>query len=678
MKRAQQVGNRSQRSGALGAAQPQAVWSEARTGAGSILGALTDGRPSALSLAAVYVAYLVAAAFGQWVMVIPDVSITVWPPNGVVVAALLLHPRKSWHWWIAVAFAGELTANLVWFHNPTLHAMGYMAANAAEVLFAGLILIPFLNPPLRQFATLRQVLAFLTLGVILAPVVGATLISAIDALIGKNAFTVVWPLLWLGDATGILIATPLVICAAELWRERARPSAARTVEAAAIGFLLVALTAWHLLSDLANGFLLFIPVLWAALRFQWVGSSHAVLTLALLIGYFAQDVPVAVATAERFAQRHSMLQVLVLVVASTGLVAAAMISELRAAVTGLAEANASLEDRVEERKRQIEAAEKRFRATFENAAVGIAMVSADGMLARVNAALAKMLAYERTEMEGQSLDHFTHQSDLSRGHDAMDRLRRGEAESYEVEKRYLSKSGDIVWARTSVSSVRNPDGTIAYMIKIIQDITDRKHSEEIRQLLMREVNHRSKNLLATIQAIARQTASKMPRDFMDNFSRRLQALAANQDLLVKSGWEDIDLKELVRSQLAHFGGLLDSRILLEGSPVLLSPAAAQAIGMAIHELGTNAAKYGALSNEAGRVEVGWSLDESIFRIAWREADGPAVTSPASTGFGTTVLDMLVKTTLSGEVHIDYAREGLSWTLQCPRTSLRQQMPPDAV
>jgi integral membrane sensor domain MASE1 len=140
-----------------------------------------------------FVAYLLAAAFGRWMMVIPGIPITVWPPNGVVLAMLLTQPRRSWPWWIALGAVGELTGNAIWFGNPLVWAIGYVVANAAAVTAAAFLLAPILPAPIRRLTDLRQVLAFLGIGVIAAPVVSATLGSAIDAAAGKNPFTTTWP-----------------------------------------------------------------------------------------------------------------------------------------------------------------------------------------------------------------------------------------------------------------------------------------------------------------------------------------------------------------------------------------------------------------------------------------------------------------------------------------------------
>ena len=559
--------------------------------------ALAYGRPSSVTLAACYAAYMVAAVFGNWMMVIPGISITVWPPNGVILAMLVTHPRQTWPWWVAVGAIGELTGNLFWFGNPLLPALGYIVANASAVTVAAFLMAPFLQAPVRRLTSLPQVLAFLGIGVLAAPAISATIGSTIDAVVGKHAFTAAWPLWWLGDATGILIATPLVISAVNSWRETVRPSAAQFLEGAAIALVLAGLSMWQLSTGAGYAFLLSLPILWAALRFEFRGAALSVLGLAIAIGVHAQNFDAAPVAGAVSALLHTKLQALLVVGASTGLIVAAIIRQQRQAVSDLARANDELETRVVERTRAIEAAEQRFKATFENAGVGISIVNSDGILLRVNDNMAQMLGYNVDEMEGHPIDQFTHSQDVAEGVAALDRLRSGAAEDYELEKRYICKDGELLWGHTTVSCVRNADGRIAYLIKIIQDITARKRSDEARKMLAREVHHRSKNLLTVVQVIARQTAARSPQDFVKSFGKRLQALAANQDLLVNSGWQRVDLTDLVRSQLEYFGAI-GTRVVLSGPRVAVPPSAAQTLSMALHELATNAAKYGSLSNVA--------------------------------------------------------------------------------
>jgi PAS domain S-box-containing protein len=200
---------------------------------------------------------------------------------------------------------------------------------------------------------------------------------------------------------------------------------------------------------------------------------------------------------------------------------------------------------------------------------------------------------------------------------------------------------------------------------VAQDVTDRKAYEERIELLMRESHHRIKNILGLVQVIARQTATGDAQDFIGRFSKRIQALAANQDLLVRHGWQRIDVKDLVQSQLGHFADLIGTRINFEGPKLFLNAAAAQAIGLALHELATNAGKYGALSTETGRVNVRWQFKDDTFVMDWSERGGPAVRPPERRGFGSTVIEAMAKRTVGGEVEADYAPSGFGWHLTCP-------------
>jgi two-component sensor histidine kinase len=190
------------------------------------------------------------------------------------------------------------------------------------------------------------------------------------------------------------------------------------------------------------------------------------------------------------------------------------------------------------------------------------------------------------------------------------------------------------------------------------------HVEHVH-LLMREASHRVKNMLTLVQAIARQTAAREPDDFMQRFTERIQALAANQDLLVRNEGQGVDVGDLVRIQLAHFADLIGSRITLHGPKVRLNAATAQAIGLALHELATNAGKYGALSVDSGRIDMGWRLDSDTFAMNWIERNGPPVSRPERSGFGTTVITSLAKLTIGGEVELDYKPSGVTWSFTCP-------------
>jgi len=326
--------------------------------------------------------------------------------------------------------------------------------------------------------------------------------------------------------------------------------------------------------------------------------------------------------------------------------------------------------RAEERMRWQE--EQHLAATYQHAPVGIAEVDADGRLLRANVQSCGLLGYSLDEAVGRSIFGETVDQSDEADREQFRRQVAGEFDRYTIEKRIRRKDGSYVWASITSSSVRDADGRFLYAVRIQQDITERKRHEEERKereerehLLMREINHRAKNMLSLVQAIARQTAAREPEDFIGRFTERIQALAANQDLLIRNEWQGVDVEDLTRAQLAHFADLVGSRIAVGGPKLRLNATAAQAIGLTLHELATNAGKYGALSVDAGHVDVDWRVDGDIFAMSWTEWSGPPVSPPERRGFGSTVIASITKRTVDGEVELDYAPSGLVWRLTCP-------------
>lgn len=231
------------------------------------------------------------------------------------------------------------------------------------------------------------------------------------------------------------------------------------------------------------------------------------------------------------------------------------------------------------------------------------------------------------------------------------------------------RDGSFRWFLSRAKPIIGDDGTVQSWFGTNTDVTELLEKEEQIRVLLMEVNHRSKNMLAVVQALARRSGGGDPV-FLRRFEYRLGSLSANQDLLVRRGWSNIPVGELVDAQLA----ILDqnSRALVEtcGPLVPLSPRTAEVIGMALHELTTNALKYGALSRPGGKVWLYWEEDESRFRITWREQGGPRVTPPVSSGFGTTLINHIPARSLKADVTLDYAPDGLTWSLACDATLAR--------
>lgn len=202
------------------------------------------------------------------------------------------------------------------------------------------------------------------------------------------------------------------------------------------------------------------------------------------------------------------------------------------------------------------------------------------------------------------------------------------------------------------------------------DVTERKAIELQNRILMQEVGHRSKNLLGVIQAIARQTAaaSGSIAEFQLALEGRLQGLAASMDILMREKWLGAPLHLIVKQHIEAFTGI--GRVDIAGPDVVLKAEAAQAIGMAMHELATNAVKYGALTSPAGVVRVRWATEsDGALRLQWSEQGGPPVAPPLRRGFGQVVLDQMIAGALGGEAQLTFATDGVSWAARLPAECL---------
>lgn len=254
---------------------------------------------------------------------------------------------------------------------------------------------------------------------------------------------------------------------------------------------------------------------------------------------------------------------------------------------------------------------------------------------------------------------------------------------YHVRYRIQQTDGAIRWIEahgiTDFEGEAN-DRRAVRLVGTVCDVTAVKRQEEHLQLLMRELAHRGKNVMSVVQSIARLTEKEGHADFASRFSDRIAALAASQDVVVNGDWHNVDVHDLVRSQLAHFKDMFDTRIVVEGERMNIAPAAAQTLGMALHELATNASKYGSLSDEHGQITIRWRLIDvgggDQFEIHWVEQNGPSVVPPTRRGFGTTVVEVMAKSALSATVELTYPSTGVEWRLTCPADCVCTTEPPN--
>jgi PAS domain S-box-containing protein len=322
-------------------------------------------------------------------------------------------------------------------------------------------------------------------------------------------------------------------------------------------------------------------------------------------------------------------------------------------------------DVVLERSRQLALEqEQRLAATYEHAAIGITELAPGGNILRVNEAICDITGYSRDELLAATLFSYTHPDDTEPDREAFRKQVAGELEFYAVEKRFVRKDGRMIWLSVSSSPVRGAGGNLLFLVRVVQDITERKAAEQRGRLLIDELNHRVKNTLATVQSLASQTARGVPspEEFRARFEGRLIALSKAHDQLTMHHWESVDLRELLSGSLAPYAG--PERVVLRGEDVVLRPRAVLTLAMAFHELATNAAKYGALSAPGGALEIRWRPERLAddarkwLRIDWIEQGGPPVAAPRQRGFGTRLIEGGVQTDLGGRVHLQFAENGL--------------------
>ena len=242
---------------------------------------------------------------------------------------------------------------------------------------------------------------------------------------------------------------------------------------------------------------------------------------------------------------------------------------------------------------------------------------------------------------------------------------------FEVEYRVIGQEDRVErWVSIRGRTIFDHDKAIR-ILGTARDITGRKQRENHVRVLLRELVHRSKNLLAVVQAMARQTAigALSLEEFQKKFGARLQALSMAHDLLISQDWRGASMHDLIQAQMGYCLDLpkseLSERAAINGPALMLKPEAAQNIGLALHELATNALAHGGLSRDDGAIAIKWAIEDGRLTLEWRESGGPCVVAPPREGFGHKVIKRLVAQALDGEATLSFPPEGLVWTLSIP-------------
>ncbi len=281
----------------------------------------------------------------------------------------------------------------------------------------------------------------------------------------------------------------------------------------------------------------------------------------------------------------------------------------------------------------------------------------DGIITSWNSGAERVFGYTAKEAIGQPITIVIPHDRQDEERTILSRIRRGERiDHFETVRQ--RKHGSLIVVSLTVSPVKDAAGKIVGASKIARDITEQKRNQEQIATLAREAEHRSKNLLATVQATVNLSQADTSQGLKQAIGGRIQALANVHSLFVETRWIGAGLSTIATQELAPYVERDESRVRIEGPQVLLEPNTAQAIAVALHELATNAAKYGALSTDKGLIEINWSHEaDGRLILRWTETNGPAVQMPTRQGFGGRVIDLTIKQ-LKGKLHFDWRAEGL--------------------
>jgi PAS domain S-box-containing protein len=314
---------------------------------------------------------------------------------------------------------------------------------------------------------------------------------------------------------------------------------------------------------------------------------------------------------------------------------------------------------IESLLRESEERSRWLASIVESSDDAIISTSLDGAITSWNRGAERIFGYFAEEVVGKSITILVPPDRNNEEPAILNRVRGGErVDHYETVRQ--RKDGSLIDISLSVSAIKNKDGEIVGASKISRDITERKRNEAQIGILAREAEHRAKNMLANVLATVHLSHSDTLDGLKHVIEGRIQALANVHTLVVQSGWTGAELRSIVMQELSPYSRDGDGRTHIEGPLLLLEPDTAQAIAVTLHELATNAVKYGALSVSDGRVRVEWSQTQNgRVALRWIETNGPAVKPPTHQGFGTRVIETMVGNHLKGEVRFVWSERGVA-------------------
>jgi PAS domain S-box-containing protein len=576
-----------------------------------------------------------------------------WPAAGISAGLLIVLGRKG-QWPVAVGTViGTIAANLM-SDRTVWAAASFALCNAGEALLAAWIIGHYFG---RDFSLgrLRNVLGFL------AAAITATAASGFGGILGYALFYnpstpiwTIWQSWFASDAVGMIAVAPLVIGVSEAVRQR--PRRHEVLEGIAALASLAAMTIFIILlaparETMALTALLFPALLWIAARCQPVFAAAAAFIHSFIIfwsitfgiGHFG-DFGVLIN------DRILGAQVAIIGFALCAYVLAALFAERRRHAAVLQESEARLQE-----------------ALTAGAVTAFEWNPCGGQSQRSENA-AQILGLEsRQHLSSTQFMERIHPDDRA-SFKALVRKVCVDRPSYSATFRFIGPDGREVWLEETATAEFDAAGRLVRVKGVTRDITRRKQAEERQDQLIAELDHRVKNVLARVAVVAMHTrqSQRTMDEFVKALDGRLQSMASAHGLLSQSRWYGVGLTDLIRRQLAPYTTEVNTRI--SGPDVMLTPAQTQALAMVIHELVTNAAKYGALSSPDGTVSVSWDLTRTVLgtlRITWQELGGPPVAAPLHCSYGSSLIRDLIPHELDGAVDLTFPGEGVCCRITFP-------------
>jgi PAS domain S-box-containing protein len=599
---------------------------------------------------AIFVAYFLAARLGLSLQSQPDGLAVFWPAAGVATGILIAFGRDV-RWPVVVGVIAATSAANLTSDRTVWSSSVFALCNAGEALLVAWLIERYVS---RDFTLtrLRHVAGFwaaVIVGTAISAVGGALTIKLLHS--PDAPFLITWRHWFESDAIGIVTVAPMMLALAAL--ARVPTPRLEVIEGVTVLAAIAAMTGMIIFvlpeiwwDNVVPVELLFPLLLWLSARCRLAFTSAAIFVVSLIvvcavtfdIGHFGKVAP----TPE---VRIWGAQVGIVGVALCALLLAATIAERRQHAAVMA-------------------------AVLNTVEEAIITIDAKGMVKDLNPAAARVFGYGADEVIGRNVKmlmpepyHSEHDGYIS------NYLKTGEAKviGFGREVSGRRKDGSIFPMELAVTEMTVSGRRM--FTGVVRDITERKQVEQHQELLVAELDHRVKNVLAQVAVVAMSTrqGSRSIDEFLRSLNGRIQSMAAAHTLLSKSGWQSVGLDALVRNQLAPYA--TDTNVTINGTDVMLIAAEIQAVARVLHELVTNAAKHGALSTPGGHVSVSWNRqptgDGANLMLVWQEQGGPPVKSEIQSSYGTNLIRHLIPHELGGMVELVLAAEGVSCRIEIP-------------